>query len=219
MKKKQFYCLRHLILLTFFLVLLMMIGCVEFISPTLTPILPFEIEEIIQPGPTEGKDADVYSGQPTNNFGNRGILRIGTYHITSHFYRAYLQFDLSCIPQYATITEAKLGLYEFGMYTNLGPYVSVHRVNGSWEEDNISWHYQPAFSEEAVDSQMACGDEKFHFWDITNLVKGWVNGAIENHGVMLKHAGWGGNIYYFYSSEYTSPNPRPKLIIKYYTML
>jgi hypothetical protein len=174
-----------------------------------------EIEKVIQPGPTEGKDTYVYSGLRDNNYGEKEKLEIGDDAYIQKRYRSYLQFDVSSVPDNAVIIEARLGLYLFSVNSLSCTSVSAHQVNSPWEEYGITWDYQPAFSEDPTyTEEYGCGINEFHYWEITNLVAGWVNKSINNYGVMLQ--GGPSSPYTYYSSEYTSPNPRPKLIVKYY---
>jgi len=219
MKKYNCFLLKNLMLVFFFFTLLIIIGCTPTTSQIPQPEAETIIEKIIQPGSVEGKDSFAFEGH-SGDRGDYVSLMIGTdnYH---HYNRAYLQFNIGSIPQNAIVTEAKLGLYFHEKYDSGGyNHVSVYQVNGPWEENIVSWLYQPAFSTVAIDTQEPgfFGDTgKFVYWNILNIVQGWVNGSVINYGVMLTNTdesqrGCRG----FYSSDWTSPNPRPKLIIKYY---
>jgi hypothetical protein len=52
-------------------------------------------------------------------------------------------------------------------------------------------------------------------WDVTELVRGWANGTIPNDGVILRTEGGEWNGHRFCSSDYPTPELRPRLIIHY----
>ena len=77
-------------------------------TTTITVDQPVIVEQTItiQPGPTDGKDADVSSAAVNNNFEHYPDLYIGNNPDPS-IARAYLQFDLSAIPAVANIVSAE----------------------------------------------------------------------------------------------------------------
>src|SRR5215468_2533497 len=62
------------------------------------------------------------------------------------FWRGILQFDLSSIPTFSTISAATLELFEGN--TGATRTYGVHRVsaNGSWLQATVKWNTQPTFS-------------------------------------------------------------------------
>ena len=174
----------------------------------------------IQPGGTDGKDAEVDNLNPTVNYGYSIYLDAGTDN--NDILRSYLQFDLSSVPPDAVILDANLGLYFKGIY--IIPYLptqlGLYEVTESWEENTITWDNQPASSTEAEDMQNITDSLKkdFVYWDIDDLVKGWYDGSITNYGMVLRDTDESSadDRIDFCSSGDITASRHPKLIIDYY---
>ena len=191
---------------------------VTYIDWTLT--YAYETPFTIQPGPGTGNDAYVYEDSPVENYGSEPRLFAGA-AVMDEYYRSYLQFDLSTIPSTAVIIDAELGLYYDGTSGAVPTLIGVHSVIGSWDEDAIDWAHQPAWTAtpESTVSVPADVTNDFIYWDIGELVQGWVEGTIDNKGVLLKDTdestvkAWKR----FYSSSQTVHIERcPKLSIVYF---
>jgi hypothetical protein len=100
---------------------------------------------IIQPNPQEGKDAHLFACWPDANSGYLEFLEIG---LDLSCYppknmRTLVQFDLSAVPQGATISSADLSVYTYySLNTDFG--VDVHRVTSPWEESAVTWNQRDA---------------------------------------------------------------------------
>jgi len=151
-------------------------------------------------------------------------LGIGTYD--SKFFRSYLYFDLgSFLSKKEVIISAKLELYYRASYI---PYtyieffpIGLYRITESWEENQIKWDNQPERATNPEDILFLPTNpmKAFVYWDVSDLVKGWNEGSINNYGIVLitideqlKYA----HIKSFLSSENRSIMNRPKLEITYY---
>jgi hypothetical protein len=172
----------------------------------------------IQPDAAEGKDAHVYDGYTSHNFGDVAMLLAGAK--TSGTYRSYLEFEIDSLPENAVITSAKLGLYYVHNFPGLAAEIGAYTVQGAWTEYDITWDNQPAFAA-VPEYSYTVPDQPtydFRYWYITDLVKGWRDGSITNYGVMLKATdessdeAWTG----FQSSDYMTATEHPKLIISYF---
>ncbi|MFA5375804.1 MAG: DNRLRE domain-containing protein [Dehalococcoidia bacterium] len=174
----------------------------------------------IQPDAAAGKDSYVYELSPGSNWGT------GSYIFTSgdavgSLLRVYVQFDLSSIPSSAVVTDAKLGLsYETKSGGAFAGPVGVYRVVAPWDEATITWDTQPAVaaSVEATATIPAVVTNAFIYWDLDDLVQGWISGLFANRGMTLKDTdettfeGYKG----FFSSDWGTLANTPKLTIQYY---
>jgi len=160
-------------------------GLITYIDWTLT--YAYETPFTIQPGPPTGNDAYVYEDSPVENYGSEPRLFAGA-AVMDERYRSYLQFDFSAIPSTAVIINAELGLYYDGTSGAVPTLIGVYRVISSWDEDDIDWWDQPAWTAtpESTVSVPADVTNDFIYWDIGELVQGWVDGSIDNKGVLLK---------------------------------
>jgi hypothetical protein len=181
--------------------------------------------EILIPNEIQSKDTFVSNDIPSTNFDGAPYLAAGTLWGSGTIERTYLQFDVSTIPNNAVITEAKVGLFfkDPMSYVSIPIYVevplAVYEVEEYWDEASLNWDNQPAANSVYEDVQTLAGDtNKYIYWDITNLVQGWVSGMKSNYGIRLadedemtlddgKHFG---------SSSAPVGTERPKLMISYY---
>lgn len=135
---------------------------------------------------------DVYvdSANPSLNFGGGSDLYLGkgTYWGLGYF-RAYFQFDLSSLAG-LTVDAASLRIYQYSAGPAAGGLpCDAHRVTGTWNESSITWNNKPTHDAQILDSQDVghSGYQGWIGWTITGLVQDWVDGAVPNQGVVLKH--------------------------------
>ncbi|MFW6125639.1 MAG: DNRLRE domain-containing protein [Chloroflexota bacterium] len=179
---------------------------------------------VAQPGPANANDSFVAEHSPdtpaqgTPPF-DQALAVAGNTASTDA--RSYLQFDLSTVPSTAVVTSASLKLFHGASDPSAvnGP-VGAYAVTGSWTEDALTWNTQPSSVDAPVDTiaVTAPAPSAFVSWDITDLVQDWVDGSVDNHGVMLADTdesssdGWK----WFYSADWGTAPQRPKLEIEYW---
>ncbi len=173
----------------------------------------------IQPGDADGKDTYVYFDNPGNTHGSEPFVFAGA-GVGNDICRSYLQFDLSSIPTTAVVTDAELGLYYLNSVGAGVAPIGAYGVTSSWDEDTMDWLGQPNSAEtpEDINTVPDAVTLDWEYWNIGDLVQGWVNGSIENHGVLLKDSNEAMEKAYkaFYSSDWGTADQRPKLVITYY---
>ena len=184
--------------------------------------LPYASTETItlQPG-AEGKDCSVNQWAPDYSDGSWIMLWSG-YTPLEETCRAYLQFDLSTVPGNARIIDAYLKL---GQNTARGTGsfdVGLYQVTSDWGEYTTTWNNQPT-SSTMVEASCTVYFEWFiwRIWyNIGDLVQGWLDESIANYGMLLKATTDETSLTLlasFWSSDYTDdPSKRPKLTINYY---
>jgi hypothetical protein len=173
----------------------------------------------LQPG-SEGKDADVDENSPNANSESYEALLSGCI-IPYKKWRAYLQFDLSSVPGNARIIDAYPKLYQYGSIGAGSFTVGLYQITSDWEEGAITWNNQPTSSTVAeATSTVYAGSTAWRMWyNIVDLVQGWVDGSITNQGMLLKSTDETSTtmIVEFWSSDYTTDTSKhPKLLIIYY---
>ncbi len=155
------------------------------------------------------KDTKIYDQIPSTNFSSN--LGISSPDVGAHFL-SMVQFDLSSVSfPAADITNAKLTLYSTGLVSTLGApgtggTVTLSPILDNWRETSgdagstplatygaffgttLTLHFGPA-----VASQNVTG-AGFHDWDITNLVKSWVDSSQANYGVLIQFSTSGGDM-------------------------
>jgi len=125
----------------------------------------------------------------------------------------------------ATIVQETIKPANFALYyatSGLADLpLGLYKVLEEWDEAIISWNNQPTCSTESeytltIYSGSTTGVYK-HWYNLTDLIQGWLDGSIVNYGMMIRDAdessldtmAWVG------SSE-ADEEYRPKLTINYY---
>ena len=178
-------------------------------SASLTVYLP--IVRTAPPLPTKiisGADDDVIQGFPTTNFGASDVMWLG-YHkggctnqsTSGKASRDLIRFDVSAIPPGTSIAQAKLNVSVVGIcwYKRPSATVTAYRVGQSWAETTATWNTQPKTAEAhgSTTVPLTFGVLGWYTMDVTNLVRGWVDGSTPNYGLMLRAPESGGDDFAF----------------------
>jgi len=182
----------------------------------------------LKPGPEEGKDAWIDTHYTSFNWGHHEDLSCcawtsgGVPGVT----RGLIEFDLSQIPENATILEARLSLYantttnQSHIHSNLSGHNDgfISRVIEPWDEKTVLWGNQPSFD---PDNQGYLHESNYEWEDypdieISELIRDSYNDPENSHG-MLIHLRT--EIYYralvFCSSDHENPEKWPELEVVY----
>jgi len=191
-----------------------------------TGILHAQTTIILQPNAEDGKDARVQSILPNTNMGNSVFFHghAGTMDLEPFIDRSLIEFDLSAIPENATILNATLSLYAntlFGGHATISGTNAcwLERVVSPWVEDEVTWANQPATS---VDTRVSIpfstnSDQDYTDISVTELVKDMVYIPNNSYGFMIKLQVESEYRYLeFCSSDEADENLHPKLTITYY---
>jgi type IX secretion system substrate protein/disaggregatase-related protein len=186
----------------------------------------------LQPGPTDGKDAEVFScvpcGYDVRNFGNKKDFDAiaWTNNGDESNVRSLIQFNLSSIPSNATVTDARLSLYnnptsdEGGHVTSFfHPNKSVlQRIVSNWSESTVTWNTQPNVSSlnKVTLAATTSSHQNFLNINVTALVRDMIALPGTSFGFRLKLTSEDHfKKLIFASSDNTNAALRPKLVITY----
>ena len=102
--------------------------------------------------------------------------------------RSLVRFDTSAIPPGTAIASAQLYILhssycDIGLRTHI---VTSHRITGGWTEMGINWNNKPGYTGQYGSVAVTSSDWDWFSLDVTDLVRGWVNGSFPNYGVMLR---------------------------------
>lgn len=136
-------------------------------------------------------DATVLQGYPGINFGGVNDMWVGYDHCLSPngaISRSLLRFDLSAIPAGTQISSARLYLdlinsCDIGSRTHTA---TVYRASASWSAGAVTWNNKPGYAEAYDSRAITSGAWGWYSFDVTNLVRGWVNGSFPNYGMMVR---------------------------------
>ncbi len=163
-------------------------------------------------------DAYCDGANPDTNYGSSTDLYAGDY---TNPYNTTIRFDVSSIPNDATITQALLCLYSHGRnYWTAGiDFLEIHRITSSWDESTITYNTFPSYSDPVYRKLNATTG--WNTWDIKEIVQGWVNGSYANYGVYIgrdfTNSGDGSGWHIFYSKESGYTEFHPQLNVTYTT--
>jgi C1A family cysteine protease len=134
-------------------------------------------------------DASVLQGAPTLNDGSDWDMWAGYDHCDgTEITRSLVQFDVSSILAGTSISQATLYLYlvnscDIGERTHTA---TVYRTKASWSESSVTWNTKPGYAEAYGSASIPSRTWGWYSFDVTNLVRGWVNGSFANYGLMIR---------------------------------
>ncbi len=180
---------------------------------------------VLKPSGQKGKDSQIYSLGPNNNYGSISNLLPNTWtnnNVLANI-RAFIEFDLVSLPANAIIDSAFLKLYydssnTVNYRTHIGNNdMEVKRAESAWKEDSITWNNQPTTSNLNVVTVLPfVSNTQNYSINVSNLLKDMlVNG---NYGFMVKMIDEV-NFYkasIFASSDHPDSTLHPELIVNYH---
>ena len=156
----------------------------------------------IQPS---NQDAFIEQDSPNQIFGagpTNTRIRVQSSPSVPGVWRGFVQFDLSAIPQFSSITSATLGIYE-SIAVSPARTHAIHVVTQPWLQSGVKWNNQPAFVVGST-ATFATGVKGFKLLGVTPDVQAWVNAPTSNHGWIVK------------DNAETTPPPTSKVQVPYH---
>lgn len=182
-------------------------------------------------------DNRLREGSPDTTFAESNYIDIGHADGVGS-YRDVMKFDLSAYDTTDIVSSATLSLtwyYPAATTRNSDTIVEIYRA-ADWNPSQVSWSdsaYGTPWNNEGGDwfdkNNVAHGstpyasvtfkandipDNKYHEFDVTELVQKYVSGEYSNTGFFIKARNENNNYIAFYSSEWSNPEQRPKLTIE-----
>lgn len=170
-------------------------------------------------------DSYIHSGLPNTNFGNEGLIRVGSENDPSHSpigtKRGFILFDLLTIPPDAVVTNAEFRAFQTDtVYLTSG--FEVFSVGLDWKETTITWNNQPpAVNSLGTMTLILNGLSTFQDPDLTQLVQDWVKGTSPNFGLTFRvldetaNSPQTGTLGDTFASRENSSHPPPQLIVEF----
>ena len=154
----------------------------------------------LRPNAEEGKDALISSlpDAVDRNFGDNAQLLSTSWTAggTPFTARSVIQFDLSDIPADATIDEASLALYAWGMNTGSGPHAAetgsnaswLQRITEDWDESTVTWNNQPSsvIDNRATIAASTSPTQDYEDINVTALVRDMIDNPDSSFGFLLR---------------------------------
>jgi hypothetical protein len=171
-------------------------------------------EIILQPGLTKGKDAFCWEQFPTSNYGVSYLLKIYTSDSPSQGFVSFIEFDDLMYYHDRYVNMATLCLYTQAV-AGSGD-VQFGASDAFWDEDRVTWQNMPDIHPDTLGT-VAYPTINEEWWevDVTEIVRGWLDNTLANHGFKLFDEGTGERGATFYASEYMVDEMlRPKLVLE-----
>jgi len=177
-------------------------------------------------GYSQAEDTHIYLYEPARNYCSADQIRVGY----GPQYASLVYFGLSSVPTNIFVQQASLELYATGWSgrdMTIGAYALTHAASfcqATWNQaatgdpwatpgcadpvsDRRSW------PESSLETQ---GTARWYSFDLTNLVREWLGGALANRGVLLRDlADRSTYSFHFASANNINPSLRPRLKVSY----
>ena len=170
----------------------------------------------LKPGFTDiqaSDDSYVDSANVGTNFGSNVALRLDV----NQEFRVFIKFDMTSVVLPNRIVKAELRMKRFEFVGGTKNLV-IRRVDSAdWNEGAITWTNMPTtvLDVEQVygmeDNRDTGANPTFIVWDITQLVRHWKDGNVNNYGIEIRSDDT--NLMSFDSSETADSAERPVLRI------
>lgn len=119
----------------------------------------------------------------------------------SYVFVPALEFDLASIPKTAGIESAVLKLFFYGRGSfPTRPPVRIFPITTEWSANSATWNDKPSWDENSTDVEVPPqpNDDSVSWeMDVTPLVRKWVGGEMENHGLVIVSDPIKGDLYNF----------------------
>jgi hypothetical protein len=136
-------------------------------------------------------DATVLQGYPTLNFGDTSDMWAGYddyLNPDGRIVRSLIRFDIASLPANQTITKATLRVYLLASkdFPNTFRSITTYRVGANWSESSVTWNNAPGYGTTYGSTSVGYAAWGWYEFNVTNLVKDWINGTYPNYGIMLR---------------------------------
>lgn len=125
--------------------------------------------------------------------------------------RIVISFDLSSIPQEATVNSAFLNVYRYDGSPGSALECDIYRVTEPWSETSLV--NSIAYESNGPYNQIIVTENGWYEFDVKGLVQEWVQGVYPNYGAVFFGVGGTGLYQYFFSREAASQ--KPYLVVEY----
>lgn len=163
---------------------------------------------LFQPGSAQGKDMWLSSSYNQTAVDD-DKLQVGGW---GDWYRSFIQFDLSGLPQ--TATSATMWMYAVPRGDLSTPVsMNLYLLTTAWNEQTQNY-YTPLYAY-SLGTVPAPTPNSWYGLTITGIYNGWKNGTYVNDGFVFLPTGNNNQFSVFRSSDYSDAKYRPILVVDY----
>lgn len=123
---------------------------------------------------------EVYPDKVSGSFGSVTLSNKYTNRL------GYLLFQDVNLPEGAILDRGVIKIYLFERHYADSAKVNVGPVTGSWEENSLTWNNKPTINQtQASEAIISLTSDGWQEIPITNLVRQWLEGTLDNKGVFI----------------------------------
>lgn len=163
---------------------------------------------IYQPSSSAGKDMWL-SSYYNNTAVDDDMLQVGGW---GDWYRTFIKFDLTGLPQTATQATMFLFVADTGG-TSTPVSMKPYLLTSTWNEQTQD--YYDTVTGYSMGTVPAPTPNSWYGLNIASIYNGWKNGTYANNGFVFLATGNNNQFNYFRSSDYSDAKYRPKLVVTY----
>jgi hypothetical protein len=169
-------------------------------------------------------DATVSQGYPLISMGSMIDMWTGYDHCmtpSGEITRSLVRFDLSDLPAGAAVSQATLYLRLTNSCDPGGPRtytVTVYSAAEDWSEASVTWNNQPEWGRAYDSVAIPSRTWGYYAFDVTGLVREWVDGSTPNLGLMVRgpeDSGDDSGLLEFVTHEWPGTELDPYLEVRY----
>lgn len=159
------------------------------------------------------KPDEVYPSKPLLGLTNRSWIKASSEYCDNVV--PLIEFDLSAIPLKSQIASAVLRLSFYGRGgTEMRPVIRVYPITTEWFANEATWNSKPSWDENSEIEVPSQPNDTWDPWeiDVTSLVRKWINGEMENHGLAIVADSTNGDCHNFAFYDRTAGSGRAPVL-------
>jgi len=126
-------------------------------------------------------DTYIDNNSVDTNYGNKSTM-----NVEGDSFYGMIKFDLSSIPETATIESATISLY-YNSTSEDSRYIDFHRILQDWNESNVTWGnwYHENNYNSSANILGGISGKQYHNWSDDIDVKYFHNNSVKNYGWLI----------------------------------
>lgn len=152
------------------------------------------------------------------NSSNNNYLKVGLYDYFSYYYRSYMEFDLTVLPDDIKVDYAHLTLNSYDNNIVNDGTVVAKEVKSTYTYSGINAELQDVTESREIDYEnvmYAYGDSRTYSFDLTYVFEKWVDNGESERSIELRRLDESEDGYIIFHSNNTANTLSPKLEVGY----
>jgi len=161
------------------------------------------------------QDAYTCDCMPNTTNPNGGVTYLYQGRVGSCYCNYFIEWDLSSIAPGSVIDSAEIWIYCKSFTGSAGAGNPVYyMISEAWDENTVTYNTIPSYNEITVVTADWPTASSWQVIDVTGFVQSWVDGTIDNYGILTHVVNTPStSCPGFYSSNYSNEQLRPYLLV------